>query len=72
MDMALRDVVVRLPTKAPRPASGCVSRQALEAIGDATQAAMMMALVWPAILSMPFFWAPPLWVLAGMSARAEK
>ena len=30
-------------------------------------ASMMMALVWPLVLAMPFFWAPPLWVAAGMN-----
>jgi hypothetical protein len=48
----------------------CPSRRALDALQGATQAAMMMALVWPLVAGMPFFWAPPVWVMGGL-ARAR-
>jgi hypothetical protein len=32
---------------------------------------MMMTLAWPAIALMPFFWAPPFWVIAGMARRPK-
>jgi hypothetical protein len=42
------------------------SKRALATLQSATQATMMMALVWPLVVAMPFFWAPPLWVMAGI------
>jgi hypothetical protein len=55
-----------------RPAlPDCPSRRALDTLQGATQAAMMMTLAWPAIALMPFFWAPPFWVIAGMARRPK-
>ena len=69
MDMAPRREALGLAGD-DRPAGrGCPSGRALDALRDTTQATMMMALVWPAIAAMPFFWAPPLWVMFGLVAR---
>jgi hypothetical protein len=62
-------VASRMGPAAPRPAMApCPSRRSLDALQGATQAAMMMGMVWPLILTTPFFWAPPLWVAAGIKS----
>jgi hypothetical protein len=43
--------------------------QSMAALQGAGQASMMMLCVWPMILAMPFFWAPPLFVLASGSRK---
>ena len=72
MDMALRDAPRLVATGSRAGGVGCPSRRASATLGEAAGAAMMMAMVWPTIVTMPFFWAPPFWVLAGMSAARAK
>jgi hypothetical protein len=56
-----------------RPAqSDGASKRALDTLQGATQVAMMMALAWPAVAMMPFFWAPPFWVMAGIARGRAK
>ena len=50
------------------PVASDAPGRALATLRDATQAAMMMAMVWPIVASMPFFWAPPFWIMAGLGA----
>ena len=65
MDMAPRHAGLAADD-APAEAGG-PSARARDALAGATQAAIMMALVWPVIAAMPFFWAPPFWVMAGIT-----
>jgi hypothetical protein len=57
------------PTVAQPGLDACPSRRALDTLQGATQAAMMMAMVWPLVMAMPVFWMPPLWVTAGIRGR---
>jgi hypothetical protein len=68
MDMAPRWAETMRDAIAAGEAASCPSRRALDALQDASRTAIMMTMVWPMIVAMPFFWAPPLFVLAAMGA----
>lgn len=72
MDMAPWRGELELVVAARPAVPDGASRRALATLQDATQVAMMMALVWPAVAMMPFFWAPPFWVMAGIARGRAK
>ena len=72
MDMAPRWTETMRDAVAAGEAASCPSRRSLDALQDASRAAIMMTMVWPMIVAMPFFWAPPLFVLAAMRAPRSR
>lgn len=57
---------------ARRTQPGCQSQRALDALQEATQATLMMGFAWPAIAVIPFFLAPPFWIMAGIGRAGAK